>query len=251
MSSGLCPAWKLKLSEPSRSSVITGRTRSPANTLRCLLAHLEPGRRECRRRSTRRASRRELLLAHRGLHQVDPSDENVVLADQFLRDPPEQRGLAVAAGREDDDVLAVENVRLQFCDFLGPVGERVVQGEIAVAERVREGRRVQGISQRYYTMLRSHHVYHRYALRRCAVLPRKGGDIVVAPGAHAAGHGRRRFRCALASGPIPGARPRRPRSPSRSAGTMMARSTVSRSERDEKTPHICPPPLRRKTRPPA
>ena len=82
-----------------------------------------------------RELRRELLLRRRP-HQVDLGDEHLVPADELLRGPPDERRLAVAARREDDDVLAVADVRLELPQLRLAVGEALVEGEVAEVERV-------------------------------------------------------------------------------------------------------------------
>src|SRR4029079_10380257 len=82
--------------------------------------------------------RRELLgepLLGRGPHEVDLADEDP-LADEALRDAVDERRLAEAAGGEDHDVLAVAGVGEQLGDLVVAVGERLVAGERAEAERV-------------------------------------------------------------------------------------------------------------------
>ena len=68
-------------------------------------------------------------------------------AMELLLDAPDERGLPVAARREDDDVLAVSRVGDELRDLLRPVGERVVERERAVAERIGQ----LGHTERYYT----------------------------------------------------------------------------------------------------
>jgi hypothetical protein len=89
---------------------------------------------------------RELLgqLGHRRRrHEVHRGDEHAP-ALQLLRHAPDQRGLAVAPGREDDDVLAVGHVGLELGDLALAVGEGLVERERAEAERI--GRRVHAYS---------------------------------------------------------------------------------------------------------
>ena len=77
---------------------------------------------------------RELLLG-RGEHQVDFRDERLA-ARELLRHAPDQRRLPVAARGKDDDVLPVAGIAEQ-CGNLGvAVGERVVQRDRPVPERV-------------------------------------------------------------------------------------------------------------------
>jgi hypothetical protein len=85
--------------------------------------------------------RRELLgelLLRRRLHEVDLADEHAV-ADEALLDAVDERRLAEAPRREDHDVLAIAGVREQLRDLVVAVGERLVAGEGAEAERVGVG----------------------------------------------------------------------------------------------------------------
>ena len=75
------------------------------------------------------------LGRRRRRHQVDAGHEHL-LAHQLVRCAPHERGLAVAARREDDDVLAVADVGLELGDLLLAVGERVVERERAEAEGI-------------------------------------------------------------------------------------------------------------------
>ena len=87
-----------------------------------------------------REPRGELLL-RRGLHQVDLGDQDV-LGHQLLRDPPQERGLAVAARGDERDVLAVLEVAAELAHLVLAVGERLVEREVAEREGVRHGRSV-------------------------------------------------------------------------------------------------------------
>ena len=81
---------------------------------------------------------RELLgkpLLRRRPHQIDLGDQHV-LPEEVLRRPPNERRLAEAARREDDDVLAVEDVTLEFGELGLAVGERVIEGQVAEAEGI-------------------------------------------------------------------------------------------------------------------
>jgi hypothetical protein len=69
-------------------------------------------------------------------HQVELRDQHV-LGHQLLRGPPDQRRLAVASRREHDDVLAVQDVGLELGELGLAVGERLVERQRAVAERIR------------------------------------------------------------------------------------------------------------------
>ena len=86
-----------------------------------------------------------------GGHEVDVGDEHV-LRDRLLRHAPDERRLAVAARREDDDVLAVQDVGQELGDLGLAVREGVVEGEGAVAERVRRAHAVE--RSRGYAYLR-------------------------------------------------------------------------------------------------
>src|SRR5262249_4674453 len=74
-------------------------------------------------------------LLGRSRHQVDLGDEDLVL-DDVLDHAPDERRLAVAARREHDDVLAVEDVARELADLVLAIRERLVQGESSVAEGV-------------------------------------------------------------------------------------------------------------------
>ena len=76
------------------------------------------------------------LLLRRRRHQVDLRDEDTRLPEPLRRAPNERR-LAVASRSEDDDVLPVADVGEELVELGLPVGERVVEGERAVAERIR------------------------------------------------------------------------------------------------------------------
>ena len=58
-------------------------------------------------------------------------------AHEVLRDAPHQRRLAIAARREDDDVLAVADVGPQLGDLLLAIGEGIVERQRAVAKGIR------------------------------------------------------------------------------------------------------------------
>ena len=60
--------------------------------------------------------------------------------DRLLRHAPHERRLAVAPRGEDDDVLAVQDVGQELLDLGFAIGEGLVEGERAVAERVRRHR---------------------------------------------------------------------------------------------------------------
>ena len=77
---------------------------------------------------------RELLLRRRR-HEVDLDDENP-LPDQLAERRPDGRRLPVAARRDDRDVLAVADVRLELGELGLAVGEGLVGDEIAVVEGV-------------------------------------------------------------------------------------------------------------------
>ena len=89
-----------------------------------------------------RELRGELLLGRRA-HQVDLSDERPVPAHELLGSPPHERRLAVAPGGEHHHVLAVQDVRLELGELPLAVGERLVEREIAEAERVPRSHPVQ------------------------------------------------------------------------------------------------------------
>jgi hypothetical protein len=65
-------------------------------------------------------------------------DEHLPGSDELGHAPYERR-LAVAAGSEDDDVLAVADVPAQLADLDLAVGERLVEGQSAEAERIGTG----------------------------------------------------------------------------------------------------------------
>ena len=76
-------------------------------------------------------------------------DEHV-LGDRLLRDAPHERRLAIAPRGEHDDVLAVQDVGEELLDLGLTVGERLVEGERAVAERIRHhfGRSVASVTRK-------------------------------------------------------------------------------------------------------
>ena len=76
------------------------------------------------------------LLFRRRREQVDLRDEHVAGGDELLGGAPDERGLAVAARREDDHVLAVSQVCGQLAELGLAVRERFVEGEVAVAEGI-------------------------------------------------------------------------------------------------------------------
>ena len=87
-------------------------------------------------------------LRGRRRHEVDVGDEHV-LGDRLLRDAPHERRLAVAPRSEDDDVLAVQDVGQELLDLGLAIGEGLVEGERAVAERVRRHRTERSIGYAY------------------------------------------------------------------------------------------------------
>ena len=132
---GAYPAWKLNASEPSWSTVIIGATRRPVNAAIALLLDLEQARGD-----VLVDRRRELLgepLLRRRLHQVDLCDQHLTRGDQFVRRPARSGTTCRTGGREHHDVLAVSHIGLEFLELLHPVGEGVVERQIAVAEWVR------------------------------------------------------------------------------------------------------------------
>jgi hypothetical protein len=80
-------------------------------------------------------------------HEVHRGDEHAT-ADELLRDAPHQRRLAVAPGREDDDVLAVGDVGPQLGDLAHAVGEGLVERQRAETERVRRHIRLYSLASK-------------------------------------------------------------------------------------------------------
>ena len=104
----------------------------PAEHRERLLARAERRRRDALVDRLRELLR-ELLRGRR--HQVDLRGQHA-LASEVGDGPEHERGLAVAARCEDHDVLPVADVRLQLAQLPLAVGERLVEGERAVAEGV-------------------------------------------------------------------------------------------------------------------
>src|SRR6476660_8986514 len=77
------------------------------------------------------------LFLRRRLHQIDLGDEDAS-SHEMLRRPAYERRLAVAARRDQRDVLPVPEIRLEGAELALPVREGLVEGEIAVVERVRD-----------------------------------------------------------------------------------------------------------------
>src|SRR5436189_6062598 len=68
-------------------------------------------------------------------HQID-LDRQDPFADQVTESRSDERGLAVAARRDDSNVLAVADIRLELSEFVGAVGEGFVRDEIPVGEGI-------------------------------------------------------------------------------------------------------------------
>ena len=116
----------------SGSTVIVGETRRSANTRRRSLA------RSSGVATSSWIARASFSASLAGVGVVIRSTlrHEHLLAHELVRRPPDERGLAVAARREDHDVLAVADVGLELGDLLLAVRERVVERERAEAERV-------------------------------------------------------------------------------------------------------------------
>ena len=139
-------APKLKPNEPSSGLTVTvGWIRSPRNGASAASRRARSPRRRSRRSSGELLGQ---LLLGRGGHQVDLGDQHSLRAELLDR-PPDQRRLAVAAGGEDDDVLAVAGVGDELGDLVLAVRERLVERQRAEAEGVR--RDLVQHTERYYT----------------------------------------------------------------------------------------------------
>ncbi len=123
--------------------------------------------------------RRELLLRRRP-HQVDLRDEHLVPTDELLRGPPDEGRLAVAARREDDDVLAVADVRLELAQLRLAVGEALVEGEVAEVERVDGrgfGHRIRRVANRSLAYRSARAVANQSSASAASLRPTAGANL--------------------------------------------------------------------------
>jgi hypothetical protein len=100
---------------------------------RGLLERLVDGRGDVRVDRLRERGREPLL--RRRAHEVAVADEHL-LPQRLLGRAQDERRLAVAPRRVQEDVLAVAHVGRELAHLVLPVGERLVEGEIAERERV-------------------------------------------------------------------------------------------------------------------
>jgi len=105
-----------------------------AEELGGLLERVADGRRDVRVDGLGERGREALL--RRGLHEVDVADEEL-LGERRLGRLQDERRLAVAAGRVDEDVLTIAHVREQLGHLVLAIGEGLVEREVAEGEWIR------------------------------------------------------------------------------------------------------------------
>jgi hypothetical protein len=74
-------------------------------------------------------------LPGRGAQQIDVCDQDVLLAD-CLHDRGDERGLAVAAWRDDQDALPTAQITHELARLGFPIGEVLASGHVAESEGI-------------------------------------------------------------------------------------------------------------------
>ena len=180
------------------SSSTVGRTRRPRTTAPARSRSPCTGERRSSTIVFASAAARPHL--RRRAHQVAVRDQHVV-GQHLLRGAQHERRLAIAPRREDDDVLSVSHVGGQRGDLGRPVRERLVLGQVAEGERVRDD--TQACIMHYCVTQRGilrRRIRFAYGYAPAGRILRGGRATIVLAGRGAA---RRDAACRLAAGPRP------------------------------------------------